>query len=138
MSLIPYSFYDLDTFFTPFENRAFQLSSKNIMSTDIVENENEIKLIMDIPGVKKENINITIEKGVLTVSASTQSESEEKDQSGNYVRRERSSGQYIRSFNVGENITADEVIAKLEDGTLTLTIPNNPEKKKESQTVKII
>lgn len=138
MSLIPCSFYDLDTFFTPFENRAFQFSNKNMMSTDIVENENEIKIIMDIPGVKKENINITIEKGVLTVSASTQSESEEKDQSGNYVRRERSSGQYTRSFNIGENITADEVVAKLEDGILTLIIPNNPEKKKESQTVKII
>lgn len=138
MSLIPYSFCDFEPFFSPFENRSLPLSGKNMMSTDIVENEHEVKIVIDMPGVKKENINITVEKGVLTISASTQSESEEKNQSGTYVRRERSSGQYTRSFNIGENVTADEIIAKLEDGILTLTVPNDPEKKKESQVVKII
>lgn len=138
MSLMPYLPYDFDLFSSPFENRSLQFSTKNMMSTDIVENENEIKIIMDIPGVKRENVNVTIEKGVLTISASTHSESEEKDAAGNYIRRERSNGEYTRSFTVGENVTADEIVAKLEDGTLTLTIPNNPEKKKTSQTVTIL
>ena len=129
--------YDADLFRSPFENLYSLAQMKNSMSTDIIENENDIKVLIDIPGVKKENVKITLENSVLTISASTQSESEEKDTEGNYIRRERRSGEYTRSFNVSENLSKDDIKAKLEDGTLTLTIPKNIEKESESQTIEI-
>ena len=129
MQLIP---YDFDLFRTPFENFSH---FKNSIKSDIIETENEIKVIMDIPGVKKENIKITLEKSVLTISASTNDESEEKDNEGNYIRRERHSGEYIRSFNVREDLTKEDIKAKLQDGTLTLTIPKVTTKEPHSQTI---
>ena len=107
------------------------------MSTDIVETDKEMKIIMDLPGIKKENVKITLENNILTVSASNKSESEEKSEEGNYIRRERRSGEYTRSFSVAEGISKDDIKAKLEDGTLTLSVPKNVEKDSSSQIIEI-
>lgn len=133
MQLIP---YDFDLFRSPLDNWHSISSMKNSLSTDIVESEKDLKIVMDIPGVKKENVKVTLEKGILTVSASTQSQSEEKDKEGNYIRKERYSGEYTRSFSVSENLSKDDITAKMEDGTLTLTIPKNVEKD-SSETIEI-
>ncbi len=137
MALIPYNMpCDFD-FFSPFDNISLCSSMKNIMNTDIVEGENELKIVMDVPGIKKENLKITLEKGVLTVSGSTQSESEEKDQEGNYIKRERHSGEFTRSFNVNKNLDKSDVKAKLENGTLTLTLPKNQPEESNSNVIDI-
>ncbi len=134
MHLIP---YDFDLFHSPLDHWHPFSSVKNSLSTDIIENDKELEIIMDIPGVKKENVKITLEKGILTVSASTQGESEEKDKEGNYIRKERYSGNYTRSFSVSEGLSKEDIKAKMVDGTLTLTIPKNIEKSSPSETIEI-
>ncbi len=125
MPLIPYNMpCDFDLF-SPFDNMSWCSSVKSMMNTDIVEGEKDLRIVMDVPGVKKENLKITLEKGILTVSGSTQGESEEKDEEGNYIRKERHSGEFTRSFNVNKNLDKNDVKAKLENGTLTLTLPKS-------------
>ena len=134
MQLVP---FDFDLFHSPFENFSSLVGLKNQMSTDIVETDKEMKIIMDLPGIKKENVKITLENNILTISASNKSESEEKDKEGNYIRRERHSGEYTRSFSVADGVSKDDIVATLEDGTLTLNIPKNVEKEASSQTIEI-
>ncbi len=134
MQLIP---YDFDLFHSPLDHWRPFSNMRNSLSTDIIENDKELKIVMDIPGVKKENVKVTLEKGILTVSASTHGESEEKDNEGNYIRRERHSGEYTRSFSVSDDVSQDDIKAKMENGTLTLTIPKNVEKESSSKTIEI-
>ena len=103
----------------------------NVMNTDVVEKDGNIELIMDLPGVQKENIEIKLEEGNLIISASTSGSksTEEKSDSRNYIRKERHSGKYTRSFYIGEHIASEDIKAKFENGTLSLTFPK--EKPKE-------
>ena len=137
MSIIPYFPHDFDIFSSPFENMSSCSSIKNIMSTDISESKNELKFTTELPGIKKENIKVTLENGILTISASTKSEKEEKDEKGKCIRKERHSGEFTRSFSVDKSLTKDDVKAKLEDGILTLTLPKSVEKSTESSTIEI-
>ena len=103
-------------------------NAKNIMSTDIKETDDQYEMIIDLPGFKKEDITAKLEKGYLTISASKnlekdEAESEEAKNEGRYIRKERYSGEYQRSFFVGEQITQEDIKARFEHGLLTLTIP---------------
>lgn len=111
-------FFDL---FYPLEKRS-RYNNTYSMRTDVEETENDYIMNIEMPGVKKENINITLEDGYLTVSVARE-EKEEK----NYVRFERSYGTASRSFYVG---LKDEknIKASYADGVLTLTFPKNEEK----------
>lgn len=134
MKLIP---RDFDLFSTPFEGFGSLMSIKHPMSTDIVEDGENLKIIMDLPGVKKENVKITLENGYLTISASTKGDSEEKNEEGTFIRRERHSGELTRSFAVSKDVSKDDIRAKLENGTLTLLVPKEPAKDASSNTIEI-
>lgn len=125
MKLIP---HDFDLFSTPFDGFGSFMNIKHPMSTDIVEDEENLKIIMDLPGVKKENVKITLENGYLTISASTKGDSEEENEEGTFIRRERHCGELTRSFSVSKDISKDDIRARLEDGTLTLLVPKEPSK----------
>ena len=103
----------------------------NVMNKDVEEKDGNIELIMDLPGVKKEDIEIKLEEGDLIISASTSGSksTEEKSDNSNYIRKERHSGKYTRSFYIGEHISSEDIKAKFENGTLSLTFPK--EKPKE-------
>lgn len=112
----------------------------NVMNTDVMEKDGNIELVMDLPGVEKENIEIKLEEGNLIISASTSSSKseEEKSDSRNYIRKERHSGKYTRSFFIGKNITTDDIKAKFENGTLSLTFPKEkPEEIPQTNIVSI-
>lgn len=83
---------------------------------------------MNLPGIKKENVKAELKDGYLTINAITNSENDEKDSSGKYIRRERFMGSCSRSFYVGEEVTEEDIKAKFEDGTLKLQIPKKEEK----------
>ena len=134
MKLIP---RDFDLFSSPFDGFGSLMSVKHPMSTDIVEDGENLKIIMDLPGVKKENVKITLENGYLTISASTKGDSEEKNEEGTFIRRERHSGELTRSFAVSKDISKDEIKAKLENGTLTLLVPKEPTKDTSSNIIEI-
>ncbi len=134
MHMVPYhaNFLDNYDFSSPFEhlfkNLDFRPSAKNLMSTDVIEKKDGLELIMDLPGLKKEDIKIELSEGYLTITAESSKESEEKDKEGNYLKRERHSGKYTRSFYVGESLTEEDIKAKFENGILTLNFPKNQDK----------
>lgn len=105
------------------------LQPTKAMKTDVVEEDKDYKLVADLPGFNKEDINVTMKDGVLTIAAEHKENKDEKDEkTGKYLRRERHEASYQRSFSVGENVTPEEVAAKYENGVLTVTVP-----KKEPQ-----
>ncbi len=90
-------------------------------SVDISENEKAFTLLADIPGVEPKDIEISMEKGVLTIKGERHSENiEEKE---NYRRVERESGQFYRRFTLPDSANADKIEAKSEHGVLKITIP---------------
>jgi len=105
-------------------------------AVDIYDNNNEVVLKMDLPGISKENIDITVENGVLTIAGEIKGEDEVKTE--DYYKKERYTGKFTRSFSLDESINIEEINAKFENGVLTLTIPKpKSEEKKESKKVEI-
>ncbi len=90
-------------------------------SVDISENETEFTLLADIPGVAPEDIDISMEKGVLTIKGERNTENVEEGE--NYRRVERQSGQFYRRFTLPDSADADKIEAKSEHGVLKITIP---------------
>lgn len=116
-----------DLFNAPF----FTRNEPNMMKTDIKENDGGYELAVDLPGIKKEDIKAELNDGYLTITAENNSSKDEKDEKGKYIRRERYTGSYSRSFYVGDGLTEQDIKAKFENGTLTLAIPKKevlPEK----------
>lgn len=97
--------------------------ARALMKTDVRETDNSYELDIDLPGFKKDELQLRLQDGYLTVSAAKGLDKDEKDKEGHYIRRERYAGQCSRSFYVGENITEEDVHAKFEDGILRLSIP---------------
>ena len=90
-------------------------------SVDISENDKAFTLLADIPGVNPDNIDISMEKGVLTIKGERNSESVEEGE--NYRRVERQNGQFYRRFTLPDSADADKIEAKSTHGVLRITIP---------------
>lgn len=90
-------------------------------AVDISENEKAFTLQADIPGVDPKDIDISMEKGVLTIKGERNSENVEETE--NYRRVERQSGQFYRRFTLPDSADADKIEAKSEHGVITITIP---------------
>ena len=102
---------------------AFKKIEKNIMKTDVKETEDAYEVHVELPGYKKDQLSLELENGYLTVKAVKNTETEEKKEKENYIRRERYSGSCSRSFYVGEHVKHEDINAKFEDGVLFLRIP---------------
>jgi HSP20 family protein len=100
---------------------------------DIKETDNEIMLKADLPGMKMEDINVSIEEGRLNISGERKMEKEEKGK--DFVRVERAYGSFSRSFTLGIPVKEDEVKASYRDGVLEVTIPKVEPKKPKKITV---
>ena len=103
--------------------------------TDVSDTGTSFVLECELPGFKKEDINISIEKELLTISAERKLEDEEKK--AGFVRRERFYGSFSRSFDV-TGINTDSIEAKYEDGILTLTLPKQAEEVPENRRIEIM
>ena len=110
----------------PYGNHA-----KGFMKTDIKEGKDGYEVHIDLPGFKKEDINAQLENGYLTVTASQNTNKEEQDEEGRYIRRERYVGNCSRSFYVGDALTQDDIRAAFKDGVLHLTFPKEIQKQEE-------
>ena len=108
-------------------------NAKNIMKTDIREHDTGYELDVDLPGFKKDEINIELENGYLTISAAKGLDKDEQDKKGKYIRKERYAGAMQRSFYVGDAVTEEDVKAKFEDGILKLSIPKKDAKEVETK-----
>lgn len=124
--LMPFGYRRVSAY-NPF--RDFEEMSRNFWDdanvsafrTDITEKDGVYTLEADLPGFKKEDISVDIDKDCLTITAEHKSE-EKEENADSYIRRERFYGSYTRSFNV-KGIDTEAITAAYNDGVLTLTMP---------------
>ena len=101
------------------------------MKTDVRETESGYEVDIDLPGFKKDEINVELNNGYLSISAAKGLDKEEKKE-GKYIRKERYAGSMSRSFYVGDAIKQEDVKAKYEDGILRLSVPKKVAEQIES------
>ena len=102
-------------------------------AVDIYENDDAFVATADLPGLKKDDIDVSIEDNVLTVSGERKFEKSEDE--GSFRRVERSYGTFRRSFTLPRGVESAKVEAKFEDGVLTLTLPKSELAKSRKITV---
>ena len=108
----------------------FGKRAANVMKTDVRENKDSYDVFVVLPGFKKDEIEVQLEDGYLTISAAKGLDKDETDKKGNYIRKERYSGSMSRSFYVGDGISEDDIHGNFENGILQLDVP-----KKEAKAV---
>ena len=118
-------------FFEDFSRNLFNDFKSNLIKTDIHETDNEYLVEAELPGIPKENIQVTYEDGVLTISGQQQIDTVDEDKKGKLIRSERSSTSLRRQYLL-ENVKEDEIKASYSDGILKVTLPkySNKEIKK--------
>lgn len=142
MFLTPYNRHHEISSFNPFqameemERQFFGESSTGSFKTDIRDDGKEFVLEADLPGFKKEDISVDIEDNYLTITAARHSEYEKKDKKGNYIRCERSYGNFSRSFDL-TGIDTEGLSATFADGVLTLKMPKLVETKPAAKKLEI-
>ena len=100
----------------------YTTANYDLMKTDVKDAGDHYELEMEMPGVEKENIKAELKDGYLTVTAQQNTNKDEKDKEGNYIRRERYAGTLSRSFYVGDAVSEEDIHAKYEDGILKLSV----------------
>ena len=124
--MIPFEHTDRDLYrsFDNFARDFFGNSNSSLPAfrTDIQDMGESYLLEADLPGFTKEDINLDLKDNILTISAAHQESTEDKDEKGTYVRRERRYGSFQRSFDV-TGIDATAISATYENGVLKLTLP---------------
>ncbi len=117
-----------DEFFHPVRRgHSGRGNAADMMRTDVREKDADYEVTMNLPGIQKENVKVQLEGGYLTVTASSDTNNDQKDDNGKYIRRERYMGSFSRSFYVGEDVKQEDIKAKFENGTLILTVPKKEE-----------
>ena len=110
------------------EKKLYGKHARNLMKTDVKDTDTGYEVDVDLAGFKKDEIQIELEKGFLTVTAAKGLDKDEKDKKDNYIRRERYAGSMSRSFYVGEHVTEDDINPKYENGILSFTVPKEEAK----------
>jgi len=106
-----------------------------VPSVDVSETEGEYQIKVEIPDVKKEDVKVTLEEGVLTIQGERKHEKEEKGT--RYHRVERSYGRFVRSFTLPDLIDEGKVKAEFKDGVLNLQLPKSEKAKPKAIEVKV-
>jgi len=114
----------------------FSRREQSLMKTDIKEKEDKYIIEMDLPGYEKENINLELKEGYLTVSAKVERETDSGEKE-KYVHKERFYGECSRSFYVGEELTEEDISAEFKNGMLKINIPKKEAKKELPEAKRI-
>ena len=123
------SFFD-DGFFRPFQ------PFDGGMKADIRETDDSYLIDVEVPGMSKDNLDIELNDNVLTVTAQIEDKKDEKDKEGRYIRRERRSGMFRRSF-VLDNVKVADLDAKMDNGVLTIVCPKEEAKVSKNKKIDI-
>jgi len=132
----------LSTFFGGFPTFRFRLPGNGESvrlpdwspSVDITEDDHEYLFKVDLPEMKKENVKVTVENGVLSISGERKIEKEEKKK---FHRLERFFGSFERTFMVPEDADAAKIAANFKDGVLTIRMPKTPAPKPNPIEIKV-
>ena len=118
--------------FPEVEKALYGKHASHEMKTDVRETDSGYEVDIDLPGFKKDEINIQLDNGYLSISAAKGLDKDEQDKEGKYIRKERYAGSMSRSFYVGNAITQDDIKAKYESGLLRLSVPKKAAEEIES------
>ena len=118
--------------FPEVEKALYGKHASHEMKTDVRETDSGYEVDIDLPGFKKDEINIQLDNGYLSISAAKGLDKDEQDKEGKYIRKERYAGSMSRSFYVGNAITQDDIKAKYESGILILSVPKKAAEEIES------
>jgi len=143
------SFFNKDEFLTPFSfffddftNEYFPsldvgfFGKNSYPKVDIIDEENQVTIQAEVPGLSKDQVSVEIEEGVLRIKGEKK-ESEEKKEK-NYIHRELKHSSFCRSFSIGNNIDKDSVDAKFENGILNVSLKKTvPTPRVEKKKVEI-
>ena len=119
--------------FPDMERRLYGKPANSIMKTDVKEIDGSYEVDIDLPGFKKDEIKMQLKDGYLTVHAAKQTEQNQKDENGSYIRRERYVGSMSRSFYVGDHVKEEDIHARYEDGILSFRLPKEEQKAVEEK-----
>lgn len=136
------SFDEFDNFFDDFLSRRWPRlldwnfpagMERGFPKVDILDHDNEIEVQAALPGIKKEDLEVTINNQTITIRTSTK---EEKKEEGKYFRREITRGESQRTLSLPDNVDGDHAKASFKDGILTVTIPKTEKRKRKSIEIK--
>lgn len=139
MSIIPrrslFDFDDLRDFWAPL--RGTEAAGGALFPrVDIRDRNDHFEISAEMPGVKKEDLHVTLNNGVLTLEAeSRQEDKEEKD--GKLIRQERRYGKFMRSFDLGPGVNEADIKASFKDGVLTVSAPKAQPKAPEARRITV-
>jgi HSP20 family protein len=125
----------MSDFFNGFFNNFAYPFTGNFMRSDVKDNGKEYAIDIELPGVKKEDIDVHLDNGYLTVAVNVKEEN--KDKKDNYIMQERRYGACQRSFRVSDNIKKSDIKAQYKDGILTLTLPKAEDTKEKDTRILI-
>lgn len=121
---------DLDRWFDDFFTRQLSGWTAWNPAADLYETDDEFVLELELPGMSRNDLEVTVEKGILTVSGQRSTETEsERDERHTYHVRERSYDRFSRGFSLPHTVNPDEVDATFENGMLTVRLPKAAEAK---------
>jgi HSP20 family protein len=92
-------------------------------AVDVRETNDELQVTAELPGLAPDDVNVTVENGVLTISGEKKQEVQEGKEDGNYYLYERRYGRFERSFSLPRSVNAEKVKASFENGVLTIALP---------------
>ena len=116
------------------ERKLYGKHADRLMKTDVHEHDDHYEVDIDLPGFSKDEINLELKEGYLTVSAAKGVDKDKTDRKGKIIRQERYAGAMQRSFYVGEHLTEEDIKASFKNGVLSLDVakkdqPKLPDKK---------
>lgn len=126
----------MDRFFSPelFEGSDFS-TSRWLPNMDVQEDKDRFTISMELPGLSKDDVSLTVREGMLTIEGERKQEDEKEGV--NYHRVERRYGKFLRSFQLPVRVQEDKIEAVFKDGVLTVQIPKAEEVKPKQIAVKI-
>lgn len=123
-----FPFYD-DKDMKRMEKKLYGRKANHLMKTDIKEMDDGYQLIVDLPGFKKEEVQVSLENGYLTIEAAKGLDKDEQEkETGHYIRKERYAGACQRSFYVGEGVEKEDIKGEFKHGILKLFVPKKEAK----------
>jgi len=134
------SFDEFDNFFDDFLSRRWPrlldwniptLPEISLPKVDILDHDNDIEVKAALPGVKKEDLDVSVTNQTITIRSCTKEEKKEEEK-GKYFRREISRGEFQRTLSLPDNVDGDKAKASFKDGILTVTIPKTEKSKRKS------
>jgi HSP20 family protein len=139
MSLVPRSnLFDIDRFFGDMwpSAREAEMGSFFAPRVDIKELDGHYEITAELPGVPRDDIHVHVKDGILTLEAETSQEDKEEKE-GRVIRQERRYGKFMRSFNLGGDVSESDIKASFKDGVLILEAPKAVEQPPERRRIEV-